>query len=78
MIEQEVDASAIGFISTPERKLVMDLAYFIWTEPYAMVVPRPGEEPRLFAFIRPFQPLVIMFSSIIYNKLSNSYFFLLY
>jgi hypothetical protein len=39
----------------------MDFAYFIWTEPQAMVVPRPGEEPRLFAFIRPFQPLVIMF-----------------
>ncbi len=38
----------------------MDLAYFIWTEPQAMVVPRPGEEPRLFAFIRPFQPLVII------------------
>ncbi|EFX79724.1 hypothetical protein DAPPUDRAFT_244347 [Daphnia pulex] len=55
--DQIVDASAIGFIATPERKSVMDMAYFIWTEPQAMVVPRPGEEPRLFAFIRPFQPL---------------------
>jgi hypothetical protein len=23
-----------------------------------MVVPQPGEEPRLFAFVRPFQPAV--------------------
>ena len=60
MIEQVVDASAIGFIATPERKSVMDLAYFTWTEPQAMVVPLPGEEPRLFAFIKPFQPIVIL------------------
>lgn len=33
----------------------MDFAYFMWAEPFAMVVPRPGEEPRLFAFVRPFQ-----------------------
>lgn len=29
-----------------------------WTEPYVMVVPRSEEEPRLFAFILPFQPMV--------------------
>ena len=60
LVQQEVDASAIGFIATPERKSVMDLAYFTWTEPQAMVVPLPGEEPRLFAFIKPFQPIVIL------------------
>lgn len=48
----------MGFIATPERKSKMDLAYFMWTEPHTMVVPLPGEEPRLFAFIRPFQPQV--------------------
>jgi hypothetical protein len=31
----------------------------MWTEPFTMVVPVPGEEPRLFAFIKPFQNLVI-------------------
>lgn len=45
----------MGFIATPERKEKMDLAYFMWTEPHTMVVPQPEEEPRLFAFIRPFK-----------------------
>lgn len=50
----------MGLIATPERKKLIDLAYFMWTEPFAMIVPKPGEEPRLFAFIRPFQSLVII------------------
>jgi glutamate receptor, ionotropic, invertebrate len=29
-----------------------------WSEPFSFVAPRPGEESRLFAFIRPFQPMV--------------------
>ena len=45
-------------IATPEQKKAMDFAYFFWAEPHAMVVPRPGKEPRLFAFIEPFQPNV--------------------
>lgn len=61
--KQKVDAATMGFIATPERKQIMDFAYFMWTEPYVMVVPRPGEEPRLFAFIRPFQPNVNFFIS---------------
>lgn len=48
----------MGFIITPERKKKFDFAYFMWAEPYNMIVPVPGEEPRLFAFIRPFQPNV--------------------
>ncbi|XP_057369973.1 glutamate receptor ionotropic, delta-1-like [Daphnia carinata] len=56
--EKEVDAFVNGLTATPERKKKVDFSYFIWTEPYAMVVPRPGEEPRLFAFVRPFQSLV--------------------
>ncbi|XP_046447217.1 glutamate receptor ionotropic, kainate 2-like [Daphnia pulex] len=50
-----VDGSTMGVIRTPERKKVADFAYFMWTEPFTMVVPVPGEEPRLFAFIKPFQ-----------------------
>jgi hypothetical protein len=76
LVQQEVDASAIGFIATPERKSVMDLAYFTWTEPQAMVVPLPGEEPRLFAFIKPFQPIVIIFI-IIDNRNVNFFLFVL-
>jgi hypothetical protein len=30
---------------------MFDFAYFLLAEPQAMVVPRPREEPRLFAFI---------------------------
>ena len=26
----------------------MDVAYIFWTEPQAIVVPRPGEEPAVF------------------------------
>lgn len=37
---------------------MVDFSYFVWTEPYTMVVPRPGEVPRLFALIWPFQPIV--------------------
>jgi hypothetical protein len=56
--KKEADASSVGFIPTPERKSMFDFAYFLLAEPQAMVVPRPREEPRLFAFIRPFQPTV--------------------
>jgi ionotropic glutamate receptor len=58
-MKQEVDGSTMGLIGTPERKIVVDFAYFMWTEPFTMVVPVPGEEPRLFAFIKPFQSSVI-------------------
>ncbi|XP_046446908.1 uncharacterized protein LOC124196138 [Daphnia pulex] len=66
--EREVDGSPVGFIPTPERAIKMDFAYFLTAEPHAMVVPRPGEEPRLFAFIRPFQSsvwLLIFIASIL-------------
>ncbi|KAK4019074.1 hypothetical protein OUZ56_001104 [Daphnia magna] len=33
-------------------------SFFGWSESYTMVVPRPEEESRLFAFIWPFQPSV--------------------
>ncbi|KZS20158.1 Uncharacterized protein APZ42_013153 [Daphnia magna] len=31
---------------------------FAWVDGFSLVVPRPGEESRLFAFTRPFQPTV--------------------
>ena len=30
----------------------------VWTEPYTLLAPSPELENRLFAFIRPFQPMV--------------------
>ena len=30
----------------------------VWSEALGLIVPRPGEEIRLFAFIGPFQPKV--------------------
>ena len=41
-----------------DRKEDVDFTYAIWAETIDLVVPRPGEESRLFAFIRPFQPKV--------------------
>ena len=36
----------------------MDFTFFIWTEPYTLIVPKPELESHLFAFIRPFRPMV--------------------
>ncbi len=43
-----------------------DFAFFMWAEPLAMVVPRPGEEPRIFAFVHPFQSTVTHCVLVIY------------
>ncbi|XP_046447218.1 glutamate receptor ionotropic, delta-2-like [Daphnia pulex] len=56
--DNEIDGASIGATLTLENKQKMDLAYYIWTEPYKMVVPRPGEKSRLLAFVYPFDPLV--------------------
>lgn len=45
-------------MSTPDRKKVIDFSYPFWIGPFKLLVPKPEEESRLFAFIRPFQPLV--------------------
>ncbi|XP_057369794.1 glutamate receptor ionotropic, delta-1-like [Daphnia carinata] len=55
---KKVDVYSNGVVATPERKQIVDLTYFIWTEPYSMVVPQPEEESRIFAFIYPYQPTV--------------------
>ncbi|EFX66287.1 hypothetical protein DAPPUDRAFT_116519 [Daphnia pulex] len=75
--DNEVDACGNGLIATPERKSAnLDFSYFIWTELYSMIVPLPEEEPRLFAFVRPFQPTVwlLLFITIIAVVLSMSLF----
>ena len=59
-LKQEVDGIATGLIATPDRAIHVDFAFILWEEPYVMVVPRPGEEPRLFAIIKPFQPIVMI------------------
>ncbi|KAI9566009.1 hypothetical protein GHT06_009808 [Daphnia sinensis] len=53
-----VDVYSNGVVATPERKQKVDLTYFIWTEPYSMVVPQPEVQSRIFAFIYPYQPMV--------------------
>ena len=53
-----MDGLAVPAIATPDRKKFTDFAYFIVSEPNAIVVPRRGEEPRLLTFIRPFQQSV--------------------
>ena len=57
---QNIDAVNDGFIITVDRLEKMDFTYMIWAETQDLVVPKPGEESRLFAFVRPFQPMVIV------------------
>jgi hypothetical protein len=33
-------------------------SFFVWVDGFSLIVPKPGEESRLFAFIGPFQPAV--------------------
>ena len=38
----------------------MDFTFALLIEPYTLLAPSPIEESRLFAFILPFQPTVIL------------------
>ncbi len=40
---------------------LIDFAIYMWADSLAMVVPLPGEEDRIFAFVHPFQSTVIHF-----------------
>ena len=56
---QNIDGVSGAFIITLDRKNRMDWANMpVWSEALGLIVPRPGEEIRLFAFIGPFQPKV--------------------
>jgi hypothetical protein len=59
--KKELDGSSRFVIATYDRMKSTDFAFFVWAEPLAMVVPRPGEEPRIFAFVYPFQSTVTRF-----------------
>lgn len=57
-ILKEADALIGTLLVTPERKEKADFTFLAWSEPFVLIVPKPEQESRLFAFIRPFQPLV--------------------
>nr|CAH0107515.1 unnamed protein product [Daphnia galeata] len=53
-----------------------DFTTFIWSEGFRLIVPRSGEESRLFAFIGPFQPMVWMsiFISVFFTIAAMKFF----
>ena len=53
---------------TAERYEKFAFTYTIFAETNMLIVPKPGEESRLFAFIRPFQPMVYCVIFTIYNE----------
>ncbi|XP_046454702.1 glutamate receptor ionotropic, kainate glr-3-like isoform X2 [Daphnia pulex] len=60
LMNQDVDGIVGAFYLTMDRVERMDYSFFTWTDGFSLVVPNPGEESRLFAFVRPFQPWVWM------------------
>lgn len=64
-IKNYKDINGIGtcFFLTMDRVERFDFTSFIWAEGFRLVLPRPGEGSRLFAFIRPFQPWVNLINS---------------
>lgn len=58
-IGQELDTAASSLLGTPERLKLCDFTTsWIWTENYSLIGPKPAQESRLFAFIRPFDSMV--------------------
>ena len=65
---QDIDGIVCSFYVTMERKEKMDFALFpTWFEVFRLVVPAPGEEYRLFAFIGPFSSTVICYVMLCFN-----------
>nr|CAH0103993.1 unnamed protein product [Daphnia galeata] len=56
--EKKLDGSSRFVIANYDRLKSVDFAYYMWAESLAMVVPRPGQEPRIFTFVHPFQSTV--------------------
>ncbi len=50
-----------SFYLTMDRVERMDFTSHTWSEGFSLIVPRPAEESRLFAFVGPFQPTVSYF-----------------
>lgn len=60
-MKQKADLTAFHNTPTPSRRKTLDfLKFFIWQDGYRMVVPKPKEKSRLFAFLSPFEAPVIM------------------
>lgn len=59
---QGIDALMSSLIVNSQRAQKVDYAPLAWSEPYTIVAPKPEQKSRLFAFIRPFQPMVCIFS----------------
>jgi hypothetical protein len=53
-----VDTTAAGILIDPDQLDKIDFSYPILLSPVKMIVPAGEEESRLFAFVRPFQPMV--------------------
>ena len=49
----------MGLAIEPDQLQFFEFTYPISMAPLKMIVPAPVEESRLFAFARPFQPLVL-------------------
>lgn len=59
VFKQEADVSGTGFVITADRVPIADYCTFpSWQESFRLVVPRPGEQSRLFAIVRPFDNTV--------------------
>ncbi|XP_046454085.1 ionotropic receptor 93a-like isoform X2 [Daphnia pulex] len=58
--DKNVDGVLCSFYLTMDRVERMDFTSHTWSEGFSLIVPRPAEESRLFAFIGPFQPTVWM------------------
>ncbi|XP_057374698.1 ionotropic receptor 93a-like isoform X2 [Daphnia carinata] len=60
--DEAVDGIICGFGLTLDRMKRMGYtSSFVWVDGFSLVVPKPGEESRLFAFTGPFQPTVWLF-----------------
>ena len=55
---QVVDISPIGFVANSPKYEQIDFSVPKMIEPYVIIVPWPKEESRIWASIRPFQPMV--------------------
>nr|CAH0101184.1 unnamed protein product [Daphnia galeata] len=73
---KNIDGITPCFYLTMDRVERFDFTTFIWSEGFRLVVPRSGEESRLFAFIGPFQPMVWMsiFISLLFTVAAMKFF----
>ncbi|XP_059350480.1 glutamate receptor ionotropic, delta-2-like [Daphnia carinata] len=55
LIKKEVDISTLCIVPTLERTQHMEFSYPVAIESFKLLVPKPGEESRLFGPVRPFQ-----------------------